>query len=681
MEGASHTIKVHYALISLIGILVIFSAEYLGFLEGINNYAYDLSFRIRGEREHSDEIVVVGIDEKTLERAGRWPISRAYYGKLLDAAAQSRVVLFDVLMAEPSRDDPILEEAIRRHGRVILPLYIDGTSKRVIRSLPFPVRGTGHVHVEEEIDGVVRKIFHTLTYDGALLPSITSVGWEVCTGKMFARKSPSMVRGQGHPGKIIQMDPLRINYYGAPGTFRHLSFIDVVDGKYPSQFFRDRIVLVGVVATGIEALLLTPFSQKRNRMAGVEVHANVLNNLFDKSSIRSIDTGVEWLGCICLAAVFFVLFLRLGERRATLIWLLGLFLLTALIFPLFAVLEIWVEPAVFYLSLTLVYLTTYTLRLDEAARKLDLGYAKIVSIPGWQTRAADATRAGEGLLGLLSPVGINSKIQLVGEMTDQLKEAYVQISKDLEAAAQMQRELLPPRDSAIPGASFEWLFYPSRFVAGDIFNYFQIDETHTGFYIADVSGHGVPAAMLSVTISKILAPTKSERSHLFQFLPDPARYEIASPATVIGEINRFFLSSGHSDQYFTMVYGVIDTRSRRITLSQAGMPQPILLRKEGGVSLAGQGGFPVALMDGIEYDDEVIEYGPGDRIFLYSDGIIECFNDNMEQFSADRLMALLEGDRGRPLEESLDNLEKALVAWRGGGEFDDDLTMLAVELE
>jgi serine phosphatase RsbU (regulator of sigma subunit)/CHASE2 domain-containing sensor protein len=680
--GPTHRVTTYYVGIALIGILLIFLCENLGFFDGINHYAYDLSFRIRGERPHPDRIIIVAIDEKTLDKLGRWPIRRAHYAKLLDATSRAQVVLFDIVMAEPSPDDSILAEAIEKSGKVVLPVYIDRHSKRLIQPLPFAVRGVGHVHLEEEIDGVIRQIFHTIAFKGATLPSATSVGWEVASGKPFSR-TPLSAGSQPDTSsdRIIQMDPVKINYYGGPETFRHLSFTDVTEGKYPPEFFRDRIVLVGVTAVGIEAHLLTPFSQKRSRMTGVEVHANALSNLIDHGYIEDLDSWIQALVCIALAGVFFFLFLRLGERRATLLWVTSLLLVTLSVFFLFVVAECWVQPASFYFSLTFVFLTTYTLRLDQAARRLDQGYAAIVSIPGWKAKGAQEATAREGLFSLLSPVGINSKIQLVGAITDQLKDAYVQISKDLEAGAQIQRELLPDSASVIPGMEFEWFFYPSRFVAGDIFNYFQIDDAHTGFYLADVSGHGVPAAMLAVTISKVLAPSESRSSHLYRCVPDGAQHEIASPAMVLRELNHFFSSTARSDQYFTIVYGMIDAQGRKINLAQAGLPQPILLKQSGEVTIIGQGGFPVGLMDGIDYEDEVIACGPGDRVFLYSDGIVECFNKETEQFSIDRLVTVLQEGRGLPLRESLNLVEKRLFDWRGDTEFDDDLTMLAIELE
>ena len=681
MEGKKlNKVIIRYSIIAAAGILSILLAEFFGFFEGIDNHLYGLSFRLRGNREPSDRIIIVGIDEKTLEKTGRWPIRRAYYARLLNVASESRVVIFNVFMVEPSPDDPLLADSIKKYGKIIMPVYIDGQTRQMIRPLPFHLYNTGHVHVEEEIDGVVRKAYHTIVFNGKVLPSISSVGWETYSGKTLLRKDfAQTIKGDTTSEEIIQTNPLKINFYGGTETFRYVSLIDVVDGKYPPDFFKDKIVFLGVTAAGIETRLLTPFTEKRNRMPGVEVHANILNNFLDGNCIRDVEDWTRILSCVIFSGLLFFFLFRFGENKATVFWMLSLVLITCSVFFLFAVFHRWINPAVYYFSFTFVFLTTYMLRLDEAARKLDAGYLNVASIPGWKTNITEQAIPQKGLLSILSPSDIKSRIHLITEITGRLKDSYVQISKDLEAAAQIQKNLLPTSALAVPGVNFEWFFYPSSFVAGDIFNYFYIDETHVGFYLADVSGHGVPAAMLAVTISKVLTPSHLTGETLFHCSADQPASEIATPATVMKGINRFFSTTAHSDQYFTAIYGIIDIEHHTIKLAQAGLPQPVFLTGDGDISALGDGGFPVALMDDIDYVDEIIAYKPGDRIFIYSDGIIECFNKNDVQFSIDRLMEVLREGRDVPLRTSLDNLEQALFTWRGSKEFDDDLTMLAIE--
>ena len=138
--------------------------ETAGLLEGINNYCYDLAFRLRGERKHDDRIIIAAIDEKTLAKLGRWPIRRSYYADLLDILDQAAVVGIDIILSEPSEADVRLARAIRQHAKVVLPVYIDRQLNISWPEKAFSPAGLGHVHLEQGIDGFVKEVFHTITH-------------------------------------------------------------------------------------------------------------------------------------------------------------------------------------------------------------------------------------------------------------------------------------------------------------------------------------------------------------------------------------------------------------------------------------------------------------------------------------------------------------------------------------
>jgi sigma-B regulation protein RsbU (phosphoserine phosphatase) len=262
---------------------------------------------------------------------------------------------------------------------------------------------------------------------------------------------------------------------------------------------------------------------------------------------------------------------------------------------------------------------------------------------------------------------------------EKLKHAYSVISKDLEAAAKIQKGLLPETATTISGFKFDWLFCPSSFVAGDIFNFFRLSEDYVGFYLLDVSGHGTPAAMLSVTLSRILSPTAQQNSPLKRFVPDPPHYEVAAPREVVADLNKRFQNENESFQYFTMIYGIAGTGMDRITITQAGHPSPIIIPSTGSGRLIGEGGFPVGMLPDLEYEDQEFDFSVGDRLFFYSDGITECTNENMEMFSEERLISFLEEARDIPMRELMERLEKTLYKWRGSNEFEDDVSILGIE--
>jgi sigma-B regulation protein RsbU (phosphoserine phosphatase) len=264
------------------------------------------------------------------------------------------------------------------------------------------------------------------------------------------------------------------------------------------------------------------------------------------------------------------------------------------------------------------------------------------------------------------------------ESNEKLHDAHARLSSDLEAAGAMQRNLLPISKAVLKGVRFDWLFRPASFVAGDIFNFFEMDENNVGFYQLDVSGHGVRSAMMSVTLSKILSLEPKQSSPLLQQLDSGQTYAITRPEEVIAKLNQRFINK--DDMYFTMLYGVLNTHTWRLLMSQAGHPHPIYVPTHAPAGAIGKGGFPVGMVSRMDYENFEITLSLGDRLFLYSDGIIECANANGELFLESRLLAFIEDSRSAPLREVMDRLGALLKDWRGDENYEDDISLLGLEV-
>jgi phosphoserine phosphatase RsbU/P len=265
----------------------------------------------------------------------------------------------------------------------------------------------------------------------------------------------------------------------------------------------------------------------------------------------------------------------------------------------------------------------------------------------------------------------------LAETNQRLKIAYQTIRDDLDAAALMQRSLLPA-PGTVHDIHYNSLFLPASVVAGDVYNFFPIGPNAVGFYLLDVSGHGIPAAMLSVTLSKVLTTRPEASSPLVQPTRGGSSYTIRPPHEALSELNNRFQDKG--DMYFTMIYGVLDTESGRLRLAQAGHPAPILLRHGRPPELLGDGGFPLGMLPDRTFDALEYHVEKGDRLFLCSDGILECNNVKGEEFGQRRLMALLNEHRDSPLDALLDSLHTTMHRWAGSAEFADDVTLLALEV-
>jgi sigma-B regulation protein RsbU (phosphoserine phosphatase) len=285
-------------------------------------------------------------------------------------------------------------------------------------------------------------------------------------------------------------------------------------------------------------------------------------------------------------------------------------------------------------------------------------------------------RAGERVLSLEQ--GLADKNRELARINSRLESAHKLIEDDLKAAAWMQTRLLPPPAMLAHGARCEWRLEPSGYVAGDTFNFFAMGEHQLGFYLLDVSGHGVPAAMLSMTLSMLLTPDESAGNPLKCYNRDREAFELLSPGEAIRELNHRFQSK--DDRYFTMIYGLFDTRSSTLSLAQAGHPGPILIRKAGETKALGSGGMPIGLWPEIEFDCFDIAIAHGDRLVLYSDGVTECRNMQGELFGENRLLAYLLQSSAQPLDELLGGLMTEIKAWRAVAHFEDDISLLAIEM-
>lgn len=403
---------IRYILITVAGLTLILCAEQLGFFEGIDTYIYDTSFRLRGPRTPSDKIIIVAIDERSLKALGRWPLRRIHYARLLDRLGEAKAVSFDIILSEQSDDDTSLAEAIQRHGRVILPVYVGREMERVYPvGLLSPYR-VGHVHLEQGVDNVAREVFHTLLFKDIQLPSLSSVTYETLSGTRLHRSElPLKIQEPSSRADVFQADFAKINYYGIPGTFQQVSLSDAIEGRYPPAFFRGKAVLIGVAAQGIEDRVNTPFSQERNRMAGVEVHANILNNLLDNSPIKDVHVWIRWSVCVLFSLLSFLMYMRFSEKISALVWFLSLLMIAASSFYLFSSMNLWFAPSMFYFSFTYVYLMTYLFKLDTAVRRLDEEFSSVAALLAKTAEGNGKGVSEKGLISLLSPGGINAKIQ------------------------------------------------------------------------------------------------------------------------------------------------------------------------------------------------------------------------------------------------------------------------------
>ncbi len=244
-----------------------------------------------------------------------------------------------------------------------------------------------------------------------------------------------------------------------------------------------------------------------------------------------------------------------------------------------------------------------------------------------------------------------------------LQETYDQLRRDLEAAAMIQKVMLPG-PGTIESVRHSGFYMPSSLIAGDTYNVTRKPDGTVGFFQIDVAGHGAGAALVSVagqhTLSQALLSRRDDET-LEQ---------------VLANVNNQWPPDL---PYFTTIFGEIDAVEPRAKIVQAGHPCPVHIRSDGTVELLGESGYPIGMLSQVSYDGLEIEFGQGDRLLIYSDGVVETENKAGEFYSQDRLLELVARHASLPTDEMLATLQASLRNWRGGATLTDDVSVLIVE--
>ena len=254
-----------------------------------------------------------------------------------------------------------------------------------------------------------------------------------------------------------------------------------------------------------------------------------------------------------------------------------------------------------------------------------------------------------------------------------------QMVRDLEAAAKVQRSLLPPDDVTLPTLGVAWRYVPCHSLAGDFLNIFPLDPERVGLFVVDVSGHGVPSSLMAVTVGRFLTPKVSDSSILVRQGTD-GQVVVAAPAEVATHLNQLFQADEFSGLYFTMLYGVLHLPTGRLDYVSGGHPALVRVPAAGGPpEFHGAEGFPIAFVPEIEYEQKSLQLAPGDRIYLYSDGVPEAMDKDQEPYGDEQMAACIESGRAAPLEESVARLLTAVENWCQPAGPLDDVSILGVE--
>lgn len=319
-----------------------------------------------------------------------------------------------------------------------------------------------------------------------------------------------------------------------------------------------------------------------------------------------------------------------------------------------------------------VYIIIVTSMEDkkDLVRAMDAGADDYITKPYDRGELIARVRAGQRIIALE---------QEISDKNRELLNANIVLKNDLIAARRLQDSFLPKKAPQVAGFEFSGISHPCEMLGGDTFNFFQIDKDHVAVYVADVSGHGVPAAMLSVMLSRILTPDP-DRGGLLTRKSQSAELKPLTPAEVADVLNRRFPMDTEVGQYFTLLYGLVHLPTLRMSVIQAGHPYLLHIQNKGELQLLKKPGFPIGIYDQADFQEEYIQLSVEDKVIFYSDGIVEAENDEGQSFGDNRLTASITSRANKGISEITDGILKDVLNFSQGREAADDMTLVGFSI-
>jgi len=238
------------------------------------------------------------------------------------------------------------------------------------------------------------------------------------------------------------------------------------------------------------------------------------------------------------------------------------------------------------------------------------------------------------------------------------------IEDQLRVAREVQSGLLPGAPPDLPGYDIAAVALPTGAIGGDYYDYVPLDGARLGVVVADVSGKGIPAALIMATFRAAL------RTEMRRLGDVPA---------VAAQLNRVVMESRDASRFVTTVCGVLEQGSGRFTYVNCGHNPPILLRASGGAETLQTGGPALGIFADHRFEAGSVALDPGDSLVLFTDGVVEPADSRDEEFGAERLVAAVRGAGEGRARDALRSVIDATCAFSGHEEYEDDFTLVVLK--
>ncbi len=244
------------------------------------------------------------------------------------------------------------------------------------------------------------------------------------------------------------------------------------------------------------------------------------------------------------------------------------------------------------------------------------------------------------------------------------ERSLIKMQEEFKLASQIQTDLLPKEFPKVAGYDIAGATFPARTIGGDYFDFIPIDDQEIAVCLGDVSGKGLPAALLMANLQASLRSQTHNGN---------------SVKECISRCNRQLYQSTSPEKFATLFYGILDTRTHTLTYCNAGHEPPFLMRASGEFARFNEGGTMIGIMDSFPFQEIPVPLAVGDTLVVYSDGVSEAMNADMEQFGETRLTELLQNNLSISAGALIEKLVMAVRTHAGTAPQYDDITMLVVK--
>ena len=636
----------------------------------------------------SDRVVIVAVDDRSLETHGQWPWPRTLLARLVGSILNARAaaVGLDLVMPEADRlsppglpalvptigpelasrlaqvpsNDSVLAATLRGRPVVLGAAGLEGVADAArrppARMVPTRITGgapTGLRHFDallrsiDEIDaaargqglinadldgGAVRRVALVSDINGVIAPALSLEMLRVSEARpeISLRVEAGMVRAVGTGSFMVptQADGSVWLRYGRHAPRRFVSAADVLSGAAADDSFRDRLVLIGVTALALGERRPIPGT---GDMDGVEIHAEIIESLIDRALLAR-PRWARWAECgfVLVGGVLIILTVPVQRARA------AAFVLAPLIIGAFAgsfALYRWgfrlVDASTPSLALAVLFVTMLSSTLAEAERQR----------------------------------------RTLRRQVEQQREAAARIEGELSAARRIQMGILPTpaallaRESRV---SLHIVLEPAREVGGDLYDFFMLDRDRLFLLLGDVSGKGLPGSLFMAVSKSLYKSTALRRG--------------TDVAAMMREANAEISRDNPEALFVTVFAATLDAATGTVEYCNAGHDQPYLISHDGvaRAQLAQGGGPPLCVLDDFPYEAAICRLQPGDALCLVTDGVTEARNARGELFGRARLESVLARGAKLSAEQLAVGVRDAVAAFVGGSEPADDLAILVV---